>query len=456
MTVATRLKHFLEFWKVNYMVFSHPSTASLSKAAEFISIPIDRVITSTLLLLESSTKTSKIILCVHRLNDELNIESIATFYGLKSVQIKIVKLDFLNQYFDDCSPNISLAFGEPYGIASLIDSSIKQLPYVYFSGGGSTSLIRLTREDFIYLTTQSRFFSLGIQKKNFPIIEQNLTTETEQIDKTEDLFGVSEHVVKIVEMAQLSVTVDKFESYLHQHVSFFSLFYPVNSASIRDKFSVVSHVVTKTARQSLFQMQETGPLGLKAVWQNSVCSAEVAKALSKLIFLPNFSFSSELAFYCGLFHHFGYLVYGSLYAPEFNLLNCLWSANQYTLSIVELEKRMLTLGQDKKWITEGHTKMGRALLSSWNLDPIVIATARYHHNLDYEGVGSEYVKLIYLVDQLLAHFGLGDGLLPINENLVRKFGLSLEQCVEIISKVFQSMPSKNDIDSAFVRSMSAQ
>lgn len=456
MTVATRLKHFLEFWKVNHMVFNHSSTASLFKAAEFISIPIEQVITATLLLLQTSGNQPKPLLCVHRLNDEINIELIATFYGLKIHQIRIVKSDILNQYFDDCSPNVSLPFGEPYGLTSLIDSSIKQLPYVYFSGGGSTSLIRLTREDFIYLTTQSRFFALGVKKKTPLYIEPRLTKETDQTEKAEDLLGVPDYVMKIVEMARLQASVEKFENHLHQHLTCFSLFYPACSVGVRDKFSMVSHVVTKVARKPLFQMQDTGPLGLKAVWQNSVCSAEIAKALSELIHLPNFSFSSELAFYCGLFHHFGYLPYGSLYAPEFNLLNCLWTATQYTLPIVALEKRILTLGQDKKWITEGHTKMGQALLSYWKLDSIVVATAMHHHNLDYEGTGAEYVKLIYLVDQLLAHFGLGDGILPINQNLVINFGLSMEQCIEISRKIVHLMSSKTDIDLAFSRPISAQ
>ncbi len=457
MTVATRLKHFLELWKVNYMVFNHSSTASLFKAAELISVPEEQVITGTLLLLDSSsTNTPKPILCVHRLNEELNIELVATFYGLKIHQIKIAKLDILNQYFDDCSPHVSLPFGEPYGITSLIDTSIKQLSYVYFSGGGSTSLIRLTREDFIYLTTQSRFFPLGIKKKVPALNESIISNDIEEISKSQDLSGAPDYVIKIVEMARTHANIEKFESHLHQHLTFFSLFYPPCSTNNHNKFSMVSHVATKTTRKSLFQMQDTGPLGLKAVWQNSLCSAEIAKALSELIHLPDFSFSSELAFYCGLFHHFGYLPYGSLYAPEFNLLNRLWQANEYTLPIVTLEKRILTLGHDKKWISGGHTKMGQALLSSWGVDPVVIAVAAHHHNLNYKGKGAEYVKLIYLVDQLLAHFDLGDGILPINEEVIMHFGLSIKKCIEISSQIVQMICSKSQIDSVFTRPISAQ
>lgn len=459
MTVATRLKHFLEFWKVNYMVFNHSSTPSLLQAAEFISIPVELVITSTLLLLNISVNQSKPVLCVNRLNDEIDTRSIAAFYGLTVQQIKIVKSDLLNQYFDDCLPNVSLPFGEPYGMTSLIDTSIKQLPYVYFSGGGSTSLIRLSREDFIYLTTQARFFTFGKKKKSAatePKVESKGVKEFEGVNKVKELSGVPNDVIKIVELARSHANVEKFESRLHQHLTFFSLFYPPSSESRHNKFSMVSHVAPQTNRKSLFQIQDTGPLGLKALWQNSLCSAEIAKVLSERVHLHHFSFSSELAFYCGLFHHFGYLPYGFLYAPEFNLLNRLWRANQFNLPIIELEKRILTLGQDKKWITGGHTKIGQALLLSWGLDPIVVATAAHHHNLDYKGVGAEYVKLMYLVDQLLAHLDLGDGILPINEDLVMYFGLSLKKCLEISREIIHFIYSKSDIDSAFARPMSTQ
>ena len=82
MTVATRLKHFLDFWKVNYMVFNHSPTAALSQAAGLVSIPPEQLITGTVILISSFTEREKRVLCVHRQGDKLDINLVAKFYGV--------------------------------------------------------------------------------------------------------------------------------------------------------------------------------------------------------------------------------------------------------------------------------------------------------------------------------------------------------------------------------------
>lgn len=439
MTVTTRLKHFLECWKVNYMVLNHSPTVDLFKAAELVSIPPEQVVIGTIVLVQNQTNHGnqlKPILCVHRLSDAIDIQLVAKFYSITPNQVTICSIDKVNQYFSDCDPKVVVPFGEPYSLPSLIDSAIKQLPYLYFSGGGVTSLVRLCRDDFIYLTTQSRFSAITLNSSF--IKKPDLDVYEEQIDKLETLMGVPDYVSKIVEMGKIHVDCDYFENHLRQHVVFHALFYPCKGSK-RDRFSVVSHVATKPTQKSLYSMLKTGPLGLQAIWENSLCAAELARKLSWIAKSPHFSFSSELAYCCGLFHHFGYLVYGHLYAPEFNLLSRQWQLNQYNLPIRTFEKRMLTLGQDKRWIGEGHTKMGASLLSHWGLDPVIVSTAEHHHNQNYQGVGAEYVQLIYLCDQLLAYFGRGDGVLPLDENLANQLGLSFEHILEITSKIVNSI-----------------
>ncbi len=460
MTVATRLKHFLEFWKVNYMVLNHSPTADLFKAAGLVCIPVEQIITGTVVLIENQIQPQfkpKAILCIHRLIDTLDIQLVAKFYNITLDQIKISSIDKMNHYFDDCDPKVVLPFGEPYSLPSLIDRAVKLLPYLYFSGGGKTSLVRLCRDDFIYLTTQSRFsqITMSASVESDFIAECLASCVSVSEEKKEQVRVPPDYVTKIVEMANTGVEVGTFEEHLRQHVVFHSLFYP-SMTSIRDKFSVVSHVVSKPAQHALFSMLRTGPLGLDELWKNSLCAAELARKLSWITKIPYFSFSSELAYYCGLFHHFGYLVYGHLYGPEFNLLGRQWHLNQYKLPIGTFEKRILTLGQDKRWVTGGHTKMGASLLSSWGLDSLIVITAEHHHDQNFEGDGAEYVWLIYLCDQLLAHFGHGDGVLPIDENLVNRLGLSIENILEITSKILHSIYLNTQDKTALPRPIRAQ
>lgn len=439
MTVATRLKHFLECWKVNYMVLNHSPTTDLYKAAALVSIPRDQVITGTILFVQK-----KPILCVHRLSDVIDTELVAKFYNIAPGKVTLSSIDNVNQYFSDCDPKVSLPFGEPYSLPSLIDSAIKQLPYLYFSGGGVTSLLRLSRDDFAYLSTQSRFSSITTSSslKKIPKAYAepfSASISEKENHKLEALRDVPDYVVKIVEMGKLHVDIDTFQNHLVQHIPFHALFYP-SKESNRSKFSVVSHVATKPSQKSLsYGMLKTGPLGLDAIWKNSLCAAELARKLSWLIKIPNFSFSSELAYCCGLFHHFGYLVYGHLYTPEFNLLSRQWQLNQYNLPIRTFEKRMLTFGGAQRWVGGGHTKMGASLLSYWGLDSVIVRTAEHHHDENYKGVGAEYIRLIYLCDQLLAYFGRGDGVLPLDQSLVNQLGLSIENTIEITSKIVKAI-----------------
>jgi prolyl-tRNA editing enzyme YbaK/EbsC (Cys-tRNA(Pro) deacylase) len=460
MTVATRLKHFLDFWKVNYMVFNHSPTAALSKAAGLVSIPPEQVITGTIILIpsQSSAVDLKPILCVHRLSDTIDLNYIATFYHVPTEKICLLSPEQSSQYFDDCEPGIVLPFGEPYHMASLIDSSIKQLPYVYFSGGGVTSIVRLSRDEFIYLTTQSRF--VAFTQKSVEQHKITIPLDTDKNPKTGilsegSLSNLPDYVTKIIEMGHLHASLDVFETHLRQRILFYPIFYP-STATKRDKFSVVSHVVTKTNHKPLFSMPIMGPFGLSAIWQDSLFSAELAQRLSRMVDVPNVSISCELAYLCGLFHHFGYLVYGHLYAPEFNLLTRQWQASDQTISISTLEKRMLTLGQDKRWVSAGHAKMGATLLSNWRLDSVIVSVAEHHHDLNYRGDGEEYVRLIYLVDQILAYFQRGDGVLPINENNLIYLGLKLEHSLEIASEILSQLGQESAIQSGLFPQNSAQ
>ena len=100
--------------------------------------------------------------------------------------------------------------------------------------------------------------------------------------------------------------------------------------------------------------------------------------------------------------------------------------------------------------------MGASLLSHWGVDSVIVATAEHHHDQHYEGIGEEYVWLIYLVDQLLAYFGRGDGVLPIDENLGNQLGISIDNALEITRKILNSLCLETRDNSALTLPISAQ
>ncbi|HKK13799.1 MAG TPA: HDOD domain-containing protein [Gammaproteobacteria bacterium] len=216
--------------------------------------------------------------------------------------------------------------------------------------------------------------------------------------------------------------------------------------SIRDAvsrvlgFDMVVNMALGLATSRSFRNPPDGPLGLNAFWRHSVYTAVLVQSLAAG--MPRDSRPKPgMAYLAGLLHNFGFLLLGHLFPPEFQLLNKLVAANPDT-PVMELEKRVLGMGQAQDCLGMGHAQVGAWLMAHWGMPGEITVSLREHHNPEYDGEHAVYARLVQVADHLLKRYGIGDaphGELP--EPVMARLGLSEAQALEITTKLLESAPS---------------
>lgn len=169
------------------------------------------------------------------------------------------------------------------------------------------------------------------------------------------------------------------------------------------------------------QIPEDGTLGLTAYQRDAVYSAALAEKLTP--HLPGrLGVSAGKAYLAGLLHNIGFLFLGHSFPEQYQRLAKTREVNPH-LPVKTLEYAVLDTG---------HETLGGRLLSGWGLPGEVVATARHHHDEDYQGDHAAYVHLVGLTVYLLNDHGLaelGQGA-DLPQASLRYLGLSLEQVSE--------------------------
>lgn len=156
MTIAARIKKFLNAHKIGYHVYSYPRTTGLAHAIELLKIPINQCAKSIGLMDKKG-----MILAVIPYDYQLNLKAVNT---LLHRQLKVVTSLTLDRMFYDCEPGAHPVLAEPYGINMVVDEAFYSSEAIYFAPGTHSSLLRLHRDDFCYLTANQKW-----RKISFPL-----------------------------------------------------------------------------------------------------------------------------------------------------------------------------------------------------------------------------------------------------------------------------------------------
>jgi HD-like signal output (HDOD) protein len=133
-----------------------------------------------------------------------------------------------------------------------------------------------------------------------------------------------------------------------------------------------------------------GALGRIRIWNLALECAALCRELCYIITEKHLA-NCELLYLSGLFHNFGYFLFGHLYPKEFSYLNDL--VTRYP----EQDARALQL--QVFGIT--HDTIGMYLIKAWDLpEEIAIAVAEQNFP-DYSGKHASYVKLLAIANRLL-------------------------------------------------------
>ena len=176
------------------------------------------------------------------------------------------------------------------------------------------------------------------------------------------------------------------------------------------------------------------------LWKHSLSCAMTARLIAKRVRFR----SPETAFVAGLLHDIGKMVLNYYMKEEFEQVIKYVTENNVPFSVAERE----IIGFD-------HAEVGSKVAEKWNFPAELVNAIRYHHEpLKVENKTGKVnlVDITHLADALvlMLGFGLGaDGLMyPIEEKVVERAGITIEDLNNIGSKLIESISETSSLLSA--------
>lgn len=148
MTIAKRLKHYLDDSGVAYDTVDHPRTATSSQSAEAAHVPGDNIAKSVVIHHDDGYVVA-VVPASHRVDLAALQESLDSRIGLASER----EICFL---FDDCDVGAAPPIGEAYGVTTLLDKSLAGKSEIWFEGGDHRTLVHLAGSEFDRLMKGAR------------------------------------------------------------------------------------------------------------------------------------------------------------------------------------------------------------------------------------------------------------------------------------------------------------
>lgn len=148
MTIASKLRQYLDGKGVHYDVVTHPRTATTSQSAESAHIPGDRVAKSVVIHHELGYVLAVV--------PSTNRVELGTLQDLLDKRLGLATEDEVSTLFDDCEAGAIPPVGAAYGVPVVLDDSLNAAPDLYFEGGDHKSLVHVSGDAFRVLTKDAR------------------------------------------------------------------------------------------------------------------------------------------------------------------------------------------------------------------------------------------------------------------------------------------------------------
>lgn len=437
MALATSSKRFLEQSGISFQAHPHLRNTSLCAVANELAIDSGQIAVAKILRSEKSSY----LMVVYPLSHELDYERLSGMLRREFVDANDAELSV---WFKDVEPGAYPPLAQPYGLPCVVDRALMEHPRLYFRAGTHCSLVSVSGDDFAYLmgSVSKAVLSNPRQITAEDLQGRALDSETikQQLEKVYRLPPMPAMAYKIIEMVndpkvnakQIASVVELDPSVSAQIVRYATSPYygyqgkidSIQQAITRVLgFDLVCNLALGIASSQAFAIPKDGPLGLRTFWRHSLYCAILSQTMAKKL-QGRFNVNPDKVYLCGLLHNIGILLIGHLFPPEFKMLNKMVD-KQPDLSLHELEKQVIAMGQAQQVIAMGHDQMGGWLLNRWQLPGEVVTCCAEHNNLSYEGEFSDYVQIVQTSNYLLAQEGIGDirlngseQLLPISSTLV--------------------------------------
>jgi HD-like signal output (HDOD) protein len=163
-------------------------------------------------------------------------------------------------------------------------------------------------------------------------------------------------------------------------------------------FNTALNLTMSIASSGCLKLPDQGALGRIRIWSQTLECSALCRELCHIMTKKHL-INCELIYLSGLFHNFGYFLFGHLYPKEFSYLN------ELVTRYPEQDARSLQL----QIFGITHDTIGMYLIKAWNLPEEIAAAVAEQHFPDYSGKHAPYVKLIALANRLLQNQALDDG-----------------------------------------------
>lgn len=148
MAIADTLNHYLQQNGVPYDVVPHPHTSSSMRTAEAAHVPGDRL--AKTVVLEDDRGYLAVVLPATR---RVNLPAVNRDLNRN---LRFAPEEELSPLFADCALGALPAVGPAYGIETLVDDSLDDVPDVYFEAGDHEALVHVRADAFQGLLRTAR------------------------------------------------------------------------------------------------------------------------------------------------------------------------------------------------------------------------------------------------------------------------------------------------------------
>jgi HD-like signal output (HDOD) protein/prolyl-tRNA editing enzyme YbaK/EbsC (Cys-tRNA(Pro) deacylase) len=435
MSISATLRKLFAKHQVLHKIYNHPRMPNLLQAATWHKISTRNVIDAQVLVANGYH-----ILVVYPFTHTIDIDYLNDKLNKK---FKLLEPRLANKIFYDCEPGLTTPFGYPYKLDIILDKNIEKMSWVYFNGGAYTSLVAMSLNDFLFLNMGA--LRLHCAKKVAVITDKVTKSPNSQLLlKQYDLPAVPPIIRHILELASnqqtniqellpLLVTENDFLNEILGNVNLDALVAYSEPEHSLQKFSELSKVVIGVSTGKALLVDDLNAVDLKSFWVHSFMAAALAEDLTKQV--TTMQLDHRISYLAGIFHNIGFVLLAKLFTPEFKLLQK-WQQLNPEIPIQVLEKKLLGMGNAFYLIKGGHAELGQLLLRSWNLSEAICEITGQHHNLNYSGQYSAYVKILQITNHLLKCQGIGDGSLTApSQNVIESLGLDQEKLNKSLSSV---------------------
>ena len=141
MSMAPRLKEYMNNHQVEYEVFTHPRTASSMETVHVAHIPGERLAKPVIL-----EDDEGYVMAVLPANGRVHLGELSRQMHRK---LRLANELEVNRLFDDCAPGAIPPVGQAYGIETVLEETLEKQPDIFFEAGDHAALIHLSAGQFM-------------------------------------------------------------------------------------------------------------------------------------------------------------------------------------------------------------------------------------------------------------------------------------------------------------------